>query len=185
MINNTNNEIFKRMIIENKLQNKNNNNIITTTNNEEQEESGDTSYCLLITVVDDIAYLLNGFTEDRLISNTIVYYEISSGKNGNSNLQLINPITSKVSDITKKEIGIFDENLPLTSFKHIFYNAAKNRLVDESGNINNIPMMLYKEYGAGEEVIKENGIHISEPENDIEIYILGLYIDSDDDLGSI
>ena len=182
MLNNTNNEIFKRMIIENNMQNKNNN-ITTTTNNEEQGES-DTSYSLSITMVNDEAYLLNGFTEDRLIFNTLVYFETSNSDYNESNLQLTNPITSKVSDITKKEVHLVGETLPLTSFKHIFYNAAKNRLVDEHGKIINIPMMLHKEY-ENDDLIKENGVHISEPENDIEIYILGLYIDSDDDVGSI
>ena len=180
MLNNTNNEMFKRMIIENNMQNKNNN-ITTTTNNEEQEES-DTTYSFIIEMNADETYLMHGFTADRLIMNTIVYFETSDGDDSFSALLLTNPnIMSKVSDIAKKEVCLAGKTLPLTSFKHIFYNAAKNRLVDENGNIINIPMKHDRENDS-KEFVKENGVHISEQENDIEIYILGLYYDSDEDL---
>lgn len=168
MINNTNNEIFKRMIIENKMQNKNNNTIITTTNN--SEETVNESEFSLILNEDGGAYVQfnKGYGINKRLRSVKAYY-------GDMVVKIILPLyieSIKLADtsIIKKPVIIYT-GTKYINLNNVYYDVIKCCLVDNDNNIINLNTTV--DLDAADDIaekIKNEGTNFST--SGYELYII-------------
>ena len=135
MLNNTNNEIFKRMIIENKMQNKNNNTIIKTTNDTE-EKVNESDFSLILNENGDSYIQFNkGYGINKRLRSIKASYKCMA-------VEIVSPLyveTAKLANtsIIKKPVAIYT-GTEYMYLNNVYYDVIKCCLIDEDNNIINL-----------------------------------------------
>lgn len=183
MLNNTNNEIFKRMIIENKMQ-KNNTKTITKDNENSNDNNDESDFSLIlknvsINGITSYYKIAEGYSKHNRIKYVWAYFNNQDRGEGMSELWTTEWfINNEDKNKSPLHIGLNASDNGLHAIDNIYYNTIKCRLVDPDGNViklNNTSSTIFEAIAEEHDkmkYIKDNGTNCTIGGDELYILIL-------------